>query len=261
MGTILACRHLNITIATNEFLCIVGPSGCGKTSLLHAMAGLVTINKGTISINDRPVTGPGPDRSLIFQQPHLLPWLTVWKNVLFSIEINRAASETDKRRAVTLLEQMELTTFMRAYPKELSGGMQQRVNIARALLTQPEVLLLDEPFSTLDAQTREVQQVELQKALTLLPTTAVFITHDIDEAVLLGDRVIVLTPRPAQVRGEIPVDRARPRAVECKEEAWFRKLCREVRVLLNGADSEAQIAAPVQHQSLPEYGAKVGLDM
>lgn len=234
IGTVTACRDLTMEVGSNEFVCIVGPSGCGKTSLLHALAGLIPISGGSIAIDGRPVTGTGSDRSVIFQQPHLLPWLTVWKNVLFSIEAHRKATEQDKERAGRLLELMELTDFRNAYPGELSGGMQQRVNIARALLTDPEVLLLDEPFSALDAQTREVHQVELQRILSVTPTTAVFITHDVDEAVLLADRVLVLTPRPARLRGEVRVPPPRPRHIEVKEEDWFRTTCHEVRRLLKG---------------------------
>ena len=257
IGVILVCDKLSLHVEDNELICVVGPSGCGKTTLLHALAGLVKVHRGTISINGEALTGPGAERSLIFQQPRLLPWCTVWKNVLFSVEANRAATEQDKKRASELIEQMDLTAFAMAYPRELSGGMQQRVNIARALLRGPDVLLLDEPFSALDAQTREVQQVEFQRVLVASPTTAVFITHDIDEAVLLADRVIVLTPRPARVIGEVKIECPGPRTVESKEEPWFRAVCREVRGMLkSGSDhSGAGIGTDEAERLMPRAGA------
>lgn len=236
LGSVVICDGLSLEIESNEFVCIVGPSGCGKTSLLHAMAGLIPISGGSMTINGSEVTGPGKDRSVVFQEPHLLPWSTVWSNVLFSIEAHRKATPEEKDRARELIDLMGLGSFLKAYPGELSGGMRQRVNIARALLTEPQVLLLDEPFSALDAQTREVLQAELQRILSLTPTTAVFITHDVDEAVLLGDRVVVFTPMPAEVRGDLHVSLDKPRHPAVKEEIWFRDICRHVRELLRPQD-------------------------
>lgn len=259
LGAVTVCNGLSLEIKSNEFVCIVGPSGCGKTSLLHALAGLIPISGGSMTIDGSEVIGPGKDRSVVFQEPHLLPWSTVWKNVLFSIEAHRKATADEKECARELIELMGLTAFRNAYPGELSGGMRQRVNIARALLTSPKVLLLDEPFSSLDAQTREVLQAELQRILSLTPTTAVFITHDVDEAVLLGDRVLVFTSMPAEVRGDLEVSLDKPRQPIVKEEPWFREICREVRELLRPQD--VTIHADVdQHQREAEASSRYPMD-
>ncbi|HEY7596900.1 MAG TPA: ABC transporter ATP-binding protein [Actinophytocola sp.] len=215
-----ACRGLNLEIRNNEFVAIVGPSGCGKTTFLSAVAGLQPISGGRMDLSGRPIDGPGLDRSLVFQHASLFPWRTVLGNVEFALQAQRKLDATGRRRARDLLELVGLGGKEDLYPKELSGGMMQRVNLARALVTDPELLLLDEPFAALDAQTREVMQEELMRVWQADEVnegkTALFITHDVPEAVFLADRVIVFSRGPAHVVESIDVDLPRPRRPELK---------------------------------------------
>ncbi|HEV2009598.1 MAG TPA: ABC transporter ATP-binding protein, partial [Candidatus Limnocylindria bacterium] len=205
-----------------EFLAIVGPSGCGKTTFLNAVDGLQPISSGSLSLDGREITTPGPDRAMVFQQPGLLPWRTVLGNVLFGVEAQRTMTKSDAvSRARQQIELVGLKGFEDAYPLELSGGMQQRVNLARALLTDPEMLLLDEPFAALDAQTREMMQLELLKIWSKTKKTALFITHDIKEAIYLADRVIVFTRRPGRVKDVVEIDLPRPRDLRVKRDPTF----------------------------------------
>ena len=209
-----ACLDLNLQIRDEEFVVIVGPSGCGKTTFLEAVAGLVPVAGGFLELGGRPITGPGPERSLVFQHASLYPWRTVLDNVLFGPQVQGRLTAEARKRAEDLLEIVGLAKVAKKYPHELSGGMKQRVNLARALATDPTLLLLDEPFGALDAQTRENLQDELlriwQADAVGTKKTAMFVTHDVNEAVLLADRVLVFSPSPAHVALEVRHRRAPP---------------------------------------------------
>lgn len=212
-GDVEALRQVTLDVREGEFVAIVGRSGCGKSTLLRMLAGLQAPTAGHVSVDGVEVTGPRPDVSMVFQRPALLPWRNVLRNVLLPVEIRRSRMAGYRERAAALLELVGLSGFERRMPHELSGGMQQRVALCRSLLTEPRVLLMDEPFSALDALTREELSVELQRIHMELGTTVVFVTHSIDEAILLADRVVVLSERPGQVRRVLDVDIPRPRSL------------------------------------------------
>jgi len=218
---LLAVDGATFDIADGEFVSIVGPSGCGKTTFLNAVDGLLPITSGTLTLNGRQIDRPGHDRAMVFQQPSLLPWRTVMGNVMYGVEILGVRKDEARSRAERFVDLVGLRGFEESYPLELSGGMQQRVNLARALAVDPEVLLLDEPFAALDAQTRETMQHELLGIWNQTRKTAVFITHDIVEAVYLADRVIVFTARPGRVKEILNVDIPRPRDLRVKREPRF----------------------------------------
>jgi NitT/TauT family transport system ATP-binding protein len=218
----LAVIGASLEIRPGEFVAIVGPSGCGKTTFLNAVDGLQPISGGRLELNGQPIARPGPDRAMVFQQPSLLPWRTVMGNVTYGLEMQGRTSKRDRlARGNDLLRLVGLTGFENAFPTELSGGMQQRVNLARALATDPEMLLLDEPFAALDAQTREFMQRELLRIWGETRKTALFITHDIKEAVYLADRVMVFTKRPGRVKTCVEVNLPRPRELSIKRDARF----------------------------------------
>jgi len=217
-----AVEGVDLEIHEGEFVAIVGPSGCGKTTFLNAVDGLLPIADGSLTLDGVEIKKPGRDRAMVFQQPGLLPWRTVLGNVLFGVEAQGTMTKSESdAKAKQFLSLVGLTGFEDAYPSELSGGMQQRVNLARALLTDPEMLLLDEPFAALDAQTREMMQLELLRIWNESRKTALFITHDIKEAIYLADRVIVFTKRPGRVKCEIRIDIARPRDLRVKRDSKF----------------------------------------
>jgi NitT/TauT family transport system ATP-binding protein len=218
----LAVNGASLEIKPGEFVSIVGPSGCGKTTLLNAVDGLLPISGGALELNGKPITRPGPDRAMVFQQASLLPWRTVLGNVVYGLELQgRMAKRERTDRAREFIALVGLSGFEDAFPTELSGGMQQRVNLARALATDPEMLLLDEPFAALDAQTREFMQRELVRIWGETRKTALFITHDIKEAVYLADRVMVFTRRPGRVKGTLNVELDRPRELSIKRDTKF----------------------------------------
>ena len=218
----LAVKGASLEIRPGEFVAIVGPSGCGKTTFLNAVDGLLPISGGNLELNGQPISRPGPDRAMVFQQPSLLPWRTVLGNVSYGLELQRRTSKSQRgETAARLIQLVGLSGFENAFPTELSGGMQQRVNLARALATDPEMLLLDEPFAALDAQTREFMQHELLRIWGETRKTALFITHDIKEAVYLADRVVVFTRRPGHVKACVDVDLARPRELSIKRDRRF----------------------------------------
>ena len=212
-GTVVAFAGISLAVSEGELLCLLGRSGCGKSTLLHVIAGLEELSAGSLTVDGRPVDGPSHRRGLVFQQYALFPWLDVYRNVRFGLEArNTGMDGRVKDRAVRdLLALVGLEGFEGARPHELSGGMAQRVAIARALVNEPEILLLDEPFNALDAFTRMAMQDELVRIVKQRGMTAIFVTHDIDEALYLGDRVAILTPRPGRIREIVPVPIARPR--------------------------------------------------
>lgn len=207
-----ALEDVNLTINDNEFLTILGPSGCGKTTLLRCLAGLVRWDEGKITIDGKPVSGPGPERAMVFQSIALMPWASVLKNVTFGLELRGVSRSDATPRAHELIELVGLSGFESSMPFELSGGMQQRVGLARALAVEPQVLLMDEPFGALDEQTRRLLQEELLEIWEMRPTTVVFITHSMEEAVLLGDRVVLMSARPGKIEEVVPVPMQRPRS-------------------------------------------------
>ena len=218
----LAVDGVDLEVHSGEFLAIVGPSGCGKTTFLNAVDGLLQVSGGELSLNGKRIKGPGHDRAMVFQQASLLPWRSVLRNVTYGLELQHACSRAEAReRGLRFLELVGLEGFAESFPLELSGGMQQRVNLARALATDPEILLLDEPFAALDAQTREFMQLELLKIWSQTRKTALFITHDIKEAIYLADRVIVFTGRPGRVKLVLKVDLPRPRELVIKRTPGF----------------------------------------
>ncbi len=221
---ILALQETSFGCEAGEFVAIVGPSGCGKTTLLQVIAGLIPATQGSVLIDGQPVSGPGRDRSMVFQSSALLPWRTVLRNVTYGLEIQHTPHAEAQRIARDLIRLVGLSGFEDSYPRELSGGMQQRVNLARALATSPEVLLMDEPLSGLDAQMRELMQFEIQRIWMETPKTILYVTHLIDEAVFLADRVVVMTARPGATKAVIPIVLPRPRSVGLKKGTEYHRL-------------------------------------
>jgi ABC-type nitrate/sulfonate/bicarbonate transport system ATPase subunit len=209
-----ALANVNLSIRENEFVSIIGPSGCGKTTLLKIIDGLIPCDSGGISINGKQVTTPGPDRAVVFQTFALLPWRTVLANVEFSLELRRMPREERVNTARDYLKRVGLADFENHYPHELSGGMQQRAGLARALAVNPMILLMDEPFGSVDAQTRQLLQEELLELWQRERKTVIFVTHSMDEAVYLSDRVVVMTPRPGKVAEVLDVPLPRPRLAD-----------------------------------------------
>lgn len=207
----LALQNINVEIKDKEFVCIIGPSGCGKTTLLRIIAGLEKPDGGSVTLNNKTILAPGPDRGMVFQEYSLFPWRTVLKNITFSLELKKIPKDERNKIANEYLELVGLEMFAESYPHELSGGMKQRVAIARALVNDPKVLLMDEPFGAVDAQTRNMLQEELLKIWEKEQKTIMFITHSVDEAVFLADRVMVFTARPGKIKEIIDIDLPRPR--------------------------------------------------
>ena len=204
-------------VREGEFVTVIGPSGCGKSTLLHIMGGFIPADAGTIRVFGDAVNGPGPDRGMMFQEFALFPWKTVEGNVAWGLEVQGFEKQRIVETVHAYLEMIGLTEFRRHYPAELSGGMKQRVALARVLAFNPKVLLMDEPFGALDAQTRETMQEEVTRLWERTRKTIVFVTHDIEEAVFLGDRVVVLSARPGRIREEVRVELPRPRTLEIKK--------------------------------------------
>lgn len=222
-------RDVSLQLAKGEFLCLVGRSGCGKTTLLKLAAGLLSPTEGAVRVDGKPLR-PGPDVGYVFQRPTLLEWLTVAGNVLLPIALRRRPKPDDRERTAALLEQVGLAAYASRYPASLSGGQQSRAALARALVTEPRLLLLDEPFAALDAITREEMQEELQRLVARLGTTAVFVTHDIGESAFLGDRVATL--RRGRLADVVPVPFPRPRDATIRYEAEFMRTARTIRATL-----------------------------
>ncbi|MDO5047809.1 MAG: ABC transporter ATP-binding protein [Anaerococcus sp.] len=223
-GKVVALNGINLDIKENEFICVVGPSGCGKSTLLNNIAGLDTPTSGTIYLDGKPIEGTGVERGVVFQQYALFPWRTVLQNVLFGLEIQNVNKEEAEARARKYIKSVGLEGFEDAYPKELSGGMKQRVAIARAYAVDPEVLLMDEPFGALDAQTRVQLQQELLQTWENEKKTCFFITHDVEEAVILSQRVVIMSARPGRIKRIVDIDIPYPRTQDIKTSPRFVEL-------------------------------------
>jgi NitT/TauT family transport system ATP-binding protein len=222
---ITAVKDIDLSIDDGQFVCFVGPSGCGKTTLLNILAGLDKPTEGEVILDGHPVSETGPDRVMVFQENALFPWLKVADNVEFGLKMAGIEKEKRHERAMHFLEMMQLTKFSNAYTYQLSGGMKQRVAIARALAIDPEVLLMDEPFAALDSQTRDLLLVELQLIWARTKKTIVFITHNILESVVLGDKIYVFTKRPGSVKKEVSVNYRRPRLPEDENlQPYYRQI-------------------------------------
>jgi ABC-type nitrate/sulfonate/bicarbonate transport system ATPase subunit len=229
---VTALEDISLEVADREFSVIVGPSGCGKSTLLRLVAGLVTPSGGSIRLDGTAITGPSRDRGMVFQSYTLFPWLTVIRNVEFGLSLKGTDSGERRRISQRFIELVGLKGFEHAYPKQLSGGMMQRVALARALANDPKVLLMDEPFGALDSQTRSLMQELLLRIWEDQHKTVLFITHDIDEALFLGDRVYVMTARPGRIKEEVDVHIPRPRGVEVLTSPEFVELKRRVTDLI-----------------------------
>jgi len=208
---VTALDDVSLSVGRNEFLCLLGPSGCGKSTLLNMIAGFDHPSRGTVSVGGQAVGAPGADRGVVFQQPTLMPWLPVWENVAFHLMMTGAGKAIRRERAQRFIDMVGLRGFENHYPSELSGGMNQRVGIARALLMNPEVILMDEPFGALDEQTRMDMHAELVRIWRESQSTIVFVTHGIDESLALGTHVAVMSARPGRIRELIPIELERPR--------------------------------------------------
>jgi NitT/TauT family transport system ATP-binding protein len=230
---VTALSDIDCTIGEGEFMSIVGPSGCGKSTLLKILAGLMQATGGNALLDGTPIDGPRRDIGVVFQSPVLFPWRSVLGNVLLPVDVQQLGREKMNRRALDLLAMVGLTGFEHRYPWELSGGMQQRVALVRALIHDPALLLMDEPFGALDALTRETMNVELQRIWMESRKTVVFITHSTSEAVFLGDRVMVMTPRPGKVGDLFEVDLPRPRSLDVMTTEKFGVYVRRIRKSLN----------------------------
>ena len=232
-GNVTALSDIDCTIGDGEFMSIVGPSGCGKSTLLKILAGLLQRSGGEALLNGTPIDGPRHDIGVVFQSPVLFPWRTVLGNVLLPVDVQQLGREKMMQRAFDLLNMVGLKDFEHRYPWELSGGMQQRVALVRALIHDPAILLMDEPFGALDALTREAMNVELQRIWMESRKTVVFITHSTSEAVFLGDRVMVMTPRPGKVEDMLEIDLPRPRSLDVMTTEKFGTYVRRIRKSLN----------------------------
>ncbi|HEY6053797.1 MAG TPA: ABC transporter ATP-binding protein [Gaiellaceae bacterium] len=233
-GEVHAIDDVSLEIPDAHFACIVGASGCGKSTLLNIMAGLIQPTAGAVLVDGRPISGPAEDRGMVFQRYTLFPWLHVRENIEFGPKLKGLGKQARREISDRLLDEMDLTEFAHSYPKELSGGMQQRVAIARALANDPKVLLMDEPFGALDALTRAVAQRFLTEIWEQHRRTIAFVTHDIDEAIYLGDTIFVMSPRPGRLQQIVKVDIARPRSLDDIGTPRFAELKREVVGLILG---------------------------
>jgi NitT/TauT family transport system ATP-binding protein len=226
---VVALDDINLEVAKNEFLCLLGPSGCGKSTLLNMIAGFEKSTSGTVTVDGQLITAPGSDRGVVFQQANLMPWLPIWENVAFHLLLRGGQKVARRATAQRYIDMVGLSGFENHYPSELSGGMNQRVGIARALLMNPQVILMDEPFGALDEQTRMGMQNELVRIWQEHQGTIVFVTHGIDEALTLGTHVAVMSARPGRIREIIPLDLPRPRDITSPQ---FNEIKRHILELL-----------------------------
>src|SRR5258705_6071946 len=221
---VTALTDLNLAVARGEFISIVGPSGCGKSTFLNILLGLIKQDSGTLELNGTPITGPSQERAMVFQEFGLLPWRTVAANIELGLELKGTPTAARTERATELIQLVGLNGFERHYPHELSGGMKQRVGLARALATEPQVLLMDEPFAALDAQTRDLMQTELLQIWERTKKTVLFVTHSIEEAAYLSDRVIIMTARPGRTKDVLQIGLPRPRDYEMRLTPEFNEI-------------------------------------
>ena len=252
-----AVRSASVHVRPGEFVSLIGPSGCGKSTLMNAVAGFLKPQGGQVLLDGQPVTGPGSDRGVVFQQYSLFPWMTVRKNVEFGLKMKGASRSECETQARTLLGLAGLLSFENHYPDQLSGGMKQRVGIVRALATSPQVLLMDEPFGALDSQTRVVMQEILTNMWQRLRISVMFITHDIDEAVFLSDRIYVMTARPGRIKAELTVPLPRPRTPEMTAAPEFAAMVRQVKGLIR-EESLAAMGGELSEGGLAGLCTEVG---
>lgn len=238
-----ALDHVSLDVAEGEFIALLGPSGCGKSTLLNILAGFESKTEGEVRFDGQPVGKAGPDRGVVFQEAALFPWLTVFDNVTFGPRMQGVAKPVYEKIAHDMLALVGLRDFAQAYPSQLSGGMRQRVGIARVLVMKPRALLMDEPFGALDAQTRLSMQELLLEVWQRLKTTVVFVTHDIDEAVLLADRVCIMSARPARIARQINIDLPRPRSIDDLTTPAFIRYKAEIMQVMRDAHPAKAIAA------------------
>jgi NitT/TauT family transport system ATP-binding protein len=231
-AVIQAVKSVSLNVQPGEFVSLIGPSGCGKSTLMNAVAGFTKADTGALLLDGKPIQGPGSDRGVVFQQYSLFPWMTVRKNVEFGLKMQGVSPAQRETQARTLLGLTGLLAFENHYPSQLSGGMKQRVGIVRALATSPQVLLMDEPFGALDSQTRSVMQEILTNMWQRLRLSVLFITHDIEEAIFLSDRIYVMTARPGRVKAEIEVPLPRPRKPEMMDSPEFVAMVRSIKKLI-----------------------------
>ena len=231
-GQTHALDNFNATITEGEFVCVVGPSGCGKTTLLWAMSGLHPLSGGRVMLDGTPVKGARPEIGMVFQEANLLPWRTIMQNILFPFEIKGLKVGSYLNHIQHLLEVVDLTSFVNKYPRELSGGMQQRASLVRCLSFDPSVMLLDEPFGALDAFTRDEMNLLLLRLWSEQKKTIVFVTHSIPEALFMADRILVMTPRPGRLAQVFNVDLPRPRTVEMQTTPYFVEATKEIKNLI-----------------------------
>jgi NitT/TauT family transport system ATP-binding protein len=227
-GPVRALQNFDIDIEEGEFLSIVGPSGCGKSTFLNVLLGLITPDSGDVRLRGQPISGPSTDRAMVFQEFGLLPWRTVQANVELGLELKGLKADARRKVSQPLIETIGLSGFEGHFPHELSGGMKQRVGLARALATDPNVLLMDEPFAALDAQTRDLMQVELLRIWQTTKKTVLFVTHQIEEAIYLSDRVMVMSKRPGRAKKIFKIDLPRPRDYEMRVTPAFNELKLEI---------------------------------
>ncbi|GHE66425.1 ABC transporter ATP-binding protein [Camelimonas fluminis] len=252
-----AVRNVDLTVQPGEFVSLIGPSGCGKSSLLNIAAGFVRPTSGALTVDGVPVTGPGSDRGVVFQQYSLFPWLSVRKNVEFGLRMAGVAKSQRESSARTLLGLAGLLAFENHYPDQLSGGMKQRIGIVRALATSPQVLLMDEPFGALDTQTRTVMQEILTNMWQRFRISVLFITHDIDESVFLSDRIYVMTSRPGRIKAEITVPLPRPRTAAMTQTPAFVDLVNRLKTLIR-EESLSAMGSELQSGGVSGFGIDVG---
>jgi len=234
-----AVRDLSMEVREGEFVCVLGPSGCGKSTILTAIAGIRPISSGSLTVNGTVISRPGADRGMVFQQHALLPWRTIQENIEFGLRMRGVAREQRVQIVGEIIKHIGLTGFEHHFPGQLSGGMQQRVELARVLVNKPSILLMDEPFGALDAQTRVQMQELLLSIWDKSRMTSVFVTHDVDEAILLGDRILVMSNRPASIKAEVIVSLQRPRCADTTVSSEFVKLKRQCMGLLRASTYQA----------------------
>lgn len=236
MEQVVALEETSLEVSSEQIVSIVGPSGCGKTTLLDLIAGFTLPSTGTISVDGEPVTGPGADRAVVFQEDAVFPWLTVKDNMSYGLRMRGVPKSQSSERVERFLSIVSLQDFGNSYPHELSGGMRKRVDLARAYVNDPKILVLDEPFGALDVFTKESMQVSLLEIAVEEPKTIIFVTHDIEEAIYMGDRVIVMSPRPGRVSADIEVSFERTPSLEMRASSEFQNLRLKISSLLRDGE-------------------------